>query len=94
MKFAQRAAMGSRMYYLIKLGSAELKSRVAANLRDRLFGTNDPHVLRSYNDVWSLVFSVLRVAEHAKERQRIARDLTRLQQLAIQQTGLDFLRNA
>ena len=86
---------GWAMYYLKQLGSNELKAQVAKNLRARLATVDDPHVLRLYSDIWSLEFSTLPVTEHAKERQRVAEDLSGLQKLPIHASAewLDFLKD-
>lgn len=83
------------MFYLKQLGSSELKAQVAKNLRQRLATVTDPSVLRSYSNVWSLEFSTVPIAEHPKERQRIADDLNRLNQLSVQATAewLDVLKD-
>jgi thiol-disulfide isomerase/thioredoxin len=81
--------------YLNQLGSKELKVKVANNLRRRLATASDPHVLESYGEVWSLEFSVLPVPEHAKERERVAEDLKRLQALPVHADAewLSFLKD-
>jgi Tfp pilus assembly protein PilF len=86
---------GYAMFYLKQLGSNELKSEVAKNLRQRLAAITDAHALRSYSDIWSLEFSTLPVTDHPKERQRIADDLNHLQQLPVQATAewLDLLKD-
>ena len=86
---------GFAMFQLKKSESSELKAEVARNLRQRLSASADPHVLRSYSDVWSLEFSGLPGTEHPKERQRVADDLSRIQKLPVKSTAewLAFLRD-
>jgi thiol-disulfide isomerase/thioredoxin len=82
------SSMDSRpMRYLKQMGSLELRKSVAQNLRARLAGSSDPRVLRLYTEIWSLEFSSLPIADHPKERQQVAEDLTRLQRLLIQPTA-------
>ncbi len=85
----------SAMFSLKKSESSQLKTEVAQNLRKRLSTATDAYLLRSYSDVWSLEFANLPVTEHAKERQRVADDLSRLEKLPIQPTAewLNFLRD-
>jgi thiol-disulfide isomerase/thioredoxin len=81
-------------FYLKQLGSNDLKTQVAKNLRERLATVTDPHVLPAYSNVWSLEFSTIPVAEHPKERQRVADDVRHLQQLPIEASAewLNFLK--
>ncbi len=72
---------GSAMFLLKQLGSPALKAEVAKNLRARLAETSDPYTLSAMEHVWSLEFSTLPVPEYAKERQRIADDLNRLEKI-------------
>jgi len=81
--------------YLKQLGSDDLKKTVARNLRTRLSASQDADFLRSYSDVWSLEFSTLPVTEHAKQRQRVAEDLARLEKLPVKPSAewLGFLKD-
>lgn len=81
--------------YLKRLGSNELKTQAAGKLRERLASSADPELLTAYSDIWSLEFSVLPITELARERERVAEDLSRLQKPPIKPTAewLEFLKD-
>ena len=83
------------VWYLNKLGSNDLKLKVANSLRTRLANTTDVWVLMKYSAVWSLEFAVTPITEHTKERQRVAEDLKHLQSLPVEASAewLGFLRD-
>jgi len=64
--------------HLGTLASLEL---AAKSIRERLEATSDPQTIESFPELWGLEFKTIPVAEHPKERERVAADLKRLENL-------------
>jgi thiol-disulfide isomerase/thioredoxin len=64
-----------------KVGTPELRARVAGALRAKLEKETDPAELLPYEDLWGLEFRVRPPAEHAALRKQVAADVARLEKL-------------
>jgi len=64
-----------------KVGTPELKAKVAGALRAKLEKETDPTVLIGYEDLWGLEFRVHPPTEHAALRKQVAADVARLEKL-------------
>jgi len=81
---------------LARTGSPVLQARVAAALRTRLAGEQDPKRLLDYATLWGLEFRVHPPAEHDAVRRQVAADLKRLEPLNAEPDAawLVFLKDA
>ncbi len=66
---------------LNKVGTTELRSKIAAALRAKLKKETDPAVLRLYETLWGLEFRVRKPADHAALRKQVAEDVQRMENL-------------
>ena len=66
---------------LNQYGTPETMVSAARSIRVRLEKETDPKTLQSFSDLWGLEFKTTPVAEHSKQRERVAADLGRLERL-------------
>ena len=80
---------------LSRVGSIELRARVAAALRARLAQETDPDRLEAYETLWGLEFRTHPPQEHDSLRKQVAADLQRLEPLNPKPDAkwLVFLKN-
>ena len=78
-----------------RVGSSELKARVAAAVRTRLATETDARRLRDYETLWGLEFRTHPPQEHGALRKQMAEDLKRLESLNSSPDAewLVFLKN-
>jgi thiol-disulfide isomerase/thioredoxin len=64
-----------------KVGTPELRGKIAAALRAKLHKETDPVALQDYETLWGLEFRARPPAEHAALRKQVAEDVRRLENL-------------